>query len=134
MKPLRVPADPAAAVKDHLAAAVPALPPGIDPTFGVTLPGDWTPTSAPRVVVFDDTGPTVWPIATRPLLRITVWASGRTRARQIAGLCMGVLLAQQVPGVASIRDPSSILDARDSHNDGVMASFTVRVTARTHAL
>ncbi|MFC9769683.1 hypothetical protein [Rhodococcus jostii] len=134
MKPVRIPSDPAVAVKDHLATTVPPLLTGIDPTFGVILPGDWTPTSAPRVVVFDDSGPTVWPIATRPLLRITVWASGRSRARQIAGLCLGILLAHSIPAIATIRDPSSILDARDSHTGAVMASFTVRATARTHAL
>ncbi|MFC9769637.1 hypothetical protein [Rhodococcus jostii] len=134
MKPLRIPGDPARAVKDHLATTVPPLLTGIDPTFGLSLPGDWTPKSTAHVGVFDDTGPAVWPVATRPLLRVTVWSSGRTRSREIAGLCLGILLAQQVPGVASVRDPSSILDARDSHNDGVMASFAVRVTARTHAL
>ncbi|MFC9768835.1 hypothetical protein [Rhodococcus jostii] len=133
MKPLRIPGDPARAAKDHLAATIPALISGIDPTFGLSLPGDWTPASAPWVVVFDDTGPAVWPIATRPLLRITVWSSGRTRSREIAGLCLGVLLAHQIPGIATARDPSSILDARDSHNNGIMASFTVRATARTIA-
>lgn len=133
MKPLRIPGDPARAAKDYLATALPPLLAGADPAFGLSLPDDWTPKSTSHVVVFDDGGEAKWPIVTNPLLRITVWSSGRTRSREIAGLCMAILTAHSIPGIASVRKPSSILDARDSHNGGIMASFTVRATARTIA-
>lgn len=131
MKALRKPADPARSAKDYLAATLPGLLGITGLTVGLVVPENWTPKSPPHVGVFDDGGPTRWPVATRPLLRITVWANGRTLAREVAGACMGVMLAHPVPGISNVREPSSILDARDSKNTGQMASFTVRATART---
>lgn len=133
MKPLRRPADPAKVAKDYLAAVIPGLY-GDPATVSLGVPDHWKPNDAPHVGVFDDSGDAVWPIVTRPLLRVTVWADGRTRARELAGLCLCVLVAHRIPGIATVRDPSSILDARDSKNGGLMASFTVRATARTLAL
>jgi hypothetical protein len=133
MKPLRTPADGALAAKDYLATALPPLTSGTDPTVGLNLPDDWTPASAPRVVVFDDGGPEFWPVATAPRLRITVWSNSRTTSRSIAGLAMGILLSHRIPRLSTVTDPTSILDARDSNNRGLMASFTVATTVRTNA-
>ncbi|MGN7133384.1 hypothetical protein ACTHQY_08935 [Rhodococcoides corynebacterioides] len=134
MKALRTPADPALLAQRYLAATIPALTPADKPTFGLGVPNEWKPSQRPFVGVFDDGGPTRWPVATRPLLRVTVWSDGRTRSRTIAALCMGVLLAHNIPGVASVREPSSLLDGRDPQNHGLMASFTVRTTVRTNSL
>ena len=130
---VRVPGDPARVAKDFLKTALPPLVSGTDPTVGLQMPAGWSPSSAPFVGVFDDGGPAVWPVITIPRLRVTVWASGRTRAREIAGLALGALLSRPVPEIAQITDPSSILEALDD-NGGFMASFTVQVKARTIAV
>ncbi|WP_433658037.1 hypothetical protein ACQPW1_39710 [Nocardia sp. CA-128927] len=132
-RPFRVPADPARIAKNYLAAVVPALAPP-PPTFAMVLPPDWTPVAAPVVVVFDDSGPVVWPVSTSPTLRVTVWAAGRDRSRRIAGVCLGVLLAHRIPGIGSITDPTGLVEDIDAHTKGVMCSFTVRALARTLAV
>lgn len=130
---VRVPGDPARDVKDFLKTAAPPRISGTDPTVGLQMPDDWSPASAPFIGVFDDGGQSVWPVVTVPRLRVTVWASGRTRAREIAGVCVGLLLSRPVPGVAQITDPSSILESLDD-NGGFMASFTVQAKSRTIAV
>ncbi len=129
MKALRKPRDAAVPVKDFLAGRLAALPPPTA-TVGLVLPPDWTPKSRPAVVVFDDGGGQIWPVATRPTIRVTVWADGRTRARDLAGMCMGWLLALRVPGV-KVSPGTALIDARDTGNGGIMASFTVNATVRT---
>ncbi|BAD54890.1 hypothetical protein [Nocardia farcinica] len=130
-KPHRLPPDPAAAIKAYLSAELPALVAAPAPTVGLVLPADWKLTSPPAVVVFDDSGPTLWPVMVKPTIRVTVWSNGRTRARAIAGAALGLLLSQRVAGVATITDPSQLLDARDSSTGGTLASFTVRAQSRT---
>ncbi|WP_280442231.1 hypothetical protein [Nocardia brasiliensis] len=132
-KPFRLPADPARLAKNYLASVVPALAPP-SPTFAMALPSDWTPAAAPVVVVFDDSGPVAWPVSTAPRLRVTVWSGGRDRSRRIAGVCLGVLLAHRIAGIASVTDPTGLIEDTDPHNNGVMCSFTVRALARTLAL
>lgn len=134
MKALRAPGDSALAAQRFLAAKLPSL--NLEPVaVSLGVPDDkWSPQSKPVVGIFDDGGPTGWPVATSPLLRVTVWSNGRSRSRHIAGWVMGVLLAHPIPGIASVREPSSLLDARDPKNKGLMASFTVRTTVRTTAL
>jgi len=132
--PLRLPADPAKVAKNYLATVIPALVAAPAPTFGLIVPPEWTPAAAPRVVVFDDSGPVLWPVTTSPTLRVTVWSDGRDRSRRIAGMCLGVLLAHRIPGIASITDPTLLVEDTDPHNQGVMCSFTVRALARTVAV
>lgn len=129
---MRLPDDTAMRVKDYLKAQLPAHG-ELTVSVGLALPGKWTRSEPPVVVVFDDGGPSEWPILTEPRIRVTVWASGRSLAREIAALCVGLLMSFDVPGVAHVRDPSSILDARDDHNGGIMASFTVAAKSRTVA-
>ncbi|MFD3431156.1 hypothetical protein [Nocardia fluminea] len=132
-KPYRLPGDPAKAIKDHLASVLPGLVSAPAPTVGMGLPSSWSTASPPAVVVFDDTGPVQWPVTTSPTIRVTVWANGRDRSRTIAGRCLGVLLAHRVPGVSTITQPTSLLEAVDGNNNGLMCSFTVRALARTTA-
>lgn len=131
MKPVRRPADPAKLVKNHLAATVPALVATPAPTFGVVLPANWSLSSPPAVVVFDDGGAPIWPVVTRPLLRITVWANGRDRGIAIAGAALSVLTSQRIPGVATLTQPSGLLEARDSNTGAQLVSFTMRSQSRT---
>lgn len=97
---------------------------------GKALDPDWKRGDAPWLAVFDDGGATDWPVAVNPRLRVTVWASTRSAARDMAAWALGVLMAHPVPGIAQLRDPSSILAADDSQNGGVMASFTIAARAR----
>lgn len=131
MKPLRLPGDPAKLAKNYLAGVLPAMVSAPSPTFGLVVPADWTRAKPPHIVVFDDSGPTRWPMTTRPLLRVTVWADGRDRSREIAGAALGVLLSHRIAGISTITDPSGLLEARDSNNGGLMCSFTVRAQSRT---
>ncbi|MDV6267075.1 hypothetical protein [Rhodococcus globerulus] len=133
MKAARIPPSPAVSLVDFYKEIIPTLAAlsDFEVTAGLNLPSNWTPKSPPRIGVFDDGGPTSWPVAVKPRLRITVWSDGQAKSRTIAGLCMGLALAHHVPGISHVKDPSSILDARDSKNAGLMASFTVQVTART---
>jgi hypothetical protein len=97
---------------------------------GVALPTDWKRGSAPALVVFDDGGSYTWPIILDTRLRITVWASTRTAARGMAAWATGLLMAHSVPGIAQLKDPSTIVDSIDSKNMGNMASFTIGARAR----
>ncbi|MBT2266317.1 hypothetical protein [Rhodococcus erythropolis] len=133
--PIRLPADPIRPICNFLNAQLPSLSPVPAVTVSLGLPSNWMPEDAPpHVGIFDDGGPVKWPIITEPRVRVTVWAIGRDLAREIAALSCGILTCRNVPGVATITDPSSILDARDPHNRGLMASFTVKVQARTITL
>ncbi|WP_410877360.1 hypothetical protein [Nocardia sp. A7] len=124
-----LPADPAAAVRVFLAERVPVRFAGV--RVAANLSPTWTPTAAPELVVFDDGGPMNWPVETRPQIRCTVWGNGRDTARGIAGYALGLLLCHRVPGIAKILPGTSLLEARDEHNGGLMVSFTVNTRART---
>jgi hypothetical protein len=131
VKPLRLPGDPAKLAKNYLAGVLPAMVGAPAPTFGLVLPAGWTTKSPPAVVVFDDSGPVRWPTTTRPLLRVTVWSDGRDRSREIAGAALGVLQSHRIAGIATLTEPSGLLEARDSNNGGLMCSITVRAQSRT---
>ncbi len=132
MKPLRLPSDAARAIKDYYAAVLPGLIDPPVPTIEIGVPVEWTVgQSGPHLGVFDDSGPALWPIYSEPTVRVTVWANGRTLSRKIAGIALGVLYAHRIPGVAKVDAISSLLEARDPNNAGVMASFTASVKART---
>lgn len=104
---------------------------GAGVTVGHGLLEGWTTAHPPHVGVFDDSGPMDWPITTQPQLRVTVWAAGYDEARRIAGLCLGLVLTQRIPGIAQVLPGASLLDARDSRTGGQMVSFTARTRIRT---
>lgn len=132
MKPLRVPGDGAKAAKAHLASVLGGLLGDVEPTVSLGLPDEWTPDSPPHVGVFDDGGPLRWPVYTKPRLRLTVWADGRDRLREVAGMCLGVLLAHRIEGLAVVNDPTPLIEngSRDA-NGALVASFTVAAIVRT---
>lgn len=129
-QPLRFPADPMHPFVDFLTEQK-AIHGGA--SVGAGLPDSWKPGRPAHVGIFDDSGTIRWPIETRPTMRITVWASGRDEAVRIAGRCLGLVLTHRIPGVASVLPSTSIIDDRDPHNSGIMASFTVRTRMRTIA-
>lgn len=125
MKPVRLPGDPAVAIKDYLATAVAPV------AVAQSLPAEYTK-SQTRVVVFDDGGPAFWPVSTSPTIRVTVWADGRTASRTVARQCWAHVTSMMLPGI-TVSNVSAILDARDPHNQAHMASFTVTARCRTTA-
>jgi len=104
---------------------------------GVALDPEWKRGGPPALVVFDDGGTYTWPILLTTRLRVTVWGSDRSTARGMASWALGLLMAQTIPGIAKLDQPTTIIDAVDSKNNGNMASFTIRARARivpvTHA-
>ena len=123
--------DAARLVRDYLAGV---LPTALGGPVGVVLevPDQWAPSAGvPLLAVFDDGGPSVWPVVTQPLIRLTAFAAGRSAARGISALAQAVLLARAIPGISSPRDPSSLLDSRDAKTGAQVSSCTVRVGIRT---
>lgn len=136
MADIRVPADHVAPFRAHLAAHYGAAariaeempdPEGTDP---------WTIESpAPLIVVSDDSGPTLWPIYTKPLVRFTVYANGLQLARWLRRRTMGAVFASDIAGVEHI-DKTGIgyTEARDTRTGADLASFTVTATVRTEVV
>lgn len=124
----REPVDVARVVKDWLKADLATRFPEL--SVRLELPGEWALQSGPVLVVADDGDPlTVWPVATSPTIRVTSWTSGRDRTYIHAALSR--LLSESIPGIAAILPGTGVLEARDDSTRGDLASFTVRVRART---
>lgn len=124
---MRIPGSPAPLVKADLVAFLAG-------TARVVrdVPDKWTPSDGPVVLVADDSGPLSWPVMSRNVVRVTVFAEGKDPARNIALRCAGYLHDNNPAGIAHIsRSGSSILEARDPQTGADMASFTVSATVRT---
>lgn len=115
-------------VGDHLADLVDA-----PATAGVALPPDYRREGPPALVVADDGGGILWPVKLDTTIRITVFAVTRSKARGMAAWAMGIVMAQRIPGVAHLWDPSGFLTTVDSKTGAYMASFTVSARARLTA-
>lgn len=100
-----------------------------------TLPTDWTPeASGPVVVIADDSGPMRWPVATKPLVRVTAWGRGRTQVVDLAGTAIGLLLCKPIDGIASVTPGTAVVADRDGKTGGWFATFAVNTTVRTAEL
>lgn len=124
---MKVPGSPAPLVKAALVAF-------LTTTARVVrdVPDKWTPAAGPVVLVADDGGPLSWPVMSRNIVRVTVFAEGKDAARTIALRCVGYLHDNTPAGITHIfRDGTSILEARDPQTGADMASFTVTATVRT---
>lgn len=127
MKAIRTPVDGPQLIKDWLKTRLASEFPSLQVTL--RLPEDWKPGDNPVLLIADDTGPDMWPVATSPTIRLTSWTNGRDR--KYVNRTMGLLLGSSIPGVAAVLPGTSILDGRDSKNQGHLASFTVRTRMRT---
>lgn len=124
----REPVDVALIIKDWLKADLAARFPRL--SVALELPSKWTVDSDPVLVVADDGDPmALWPVATSPTIRLTSWTAGRDRTYAHAALAR--LLSHRIPGIAAILPGTGLLEARDEKTKGDLASFTVRVRART---
>lgn len=123
------PGDPAAAIKAALMTYL-----GTDARVVRDVPNLFQPGDEPIVLVADDGGPMSWPVASRNIIRVTIFHQGMTPARTLARRCLGFLHTSPA-GVAHVfRSGTTILEVRDSKTGADLASFTVSVTARTETL
>jgi len=133
-KPMRVPGDPAKDAKNALRQFLTGqCDVNIVRPNSRGVPDGWTINDGPTAIVADDGGPNMWPVATRPQIRFTVWAKGRTEARRLAGLALGYLYSARIPGLGYV-DPNSgtaLIDDYDTELGAAFASFTVGVVSRT---
>lgn len=122
-----IPGNPAPIVKASLMTYL-----GSDARVVRDVPDLWKPADGPVVLVADDGGPLSWPIMSRIVVRITVFANGKDSARLLAGRCAGHLHDNTPSGLANIsRSGTSILEARDPQTGADMASFLITATVRT---
>lgn len=128
MKPLVVQVDPERATVDLLQALLVAQ--GRTEKVGTDLPDTWTPASPTFVQVAHDGTPTLdWPVRAVSTVRVTVWSRVKSQGRDLASLCMGLLLAQ--PGYS---EGTGLLLTVDPTTKGRLASFTVNFSQRTRSL
>ena len=102
---------------------------------------DYDPRTTPneqQLLVADDGGPrllaTAWaPRQTpaQPLIRVTVFARGRTVAREIADRAADWILANRPAGIARIKNVSGLLITKDRATGAYLASFTMPAMVRT---
>lgn len=123
-----IPVDGAQLVKDWLKPRAAIAHPSL--RVALEVPDGWKLGHPPVLVVADDSGPMdIWPVATKPTIRITSWTSGRDRT--YVHWAMSQLLGQVIPGVAAVLPGTGVLDARDDKTRADLASFTVRTRMRT---
>lgn len=122
----RVQADIVPAIADWLTSRI------SEADVRLNVPDKWKPTDRAVLVVADDGGPAQWPIMSMHTVRLTAYADGRTKARNIVRLACGLLGYGRPTGIAHIaKEMSTILDARDADTGAVLASALLTVTART---
>ncbi|QHB37854.1 tail terminator [Gordonia phage Opie] len=119
--------------------AVPSVKAFLADVFGSTaqvrsnVPDEWTPADRPVIVVADDGGTSLFPVATRRTVRITAYANGEPLAHELVSRAWGELLSRPVPGLAHVREGIVPFDAgRDrKHRTAWLASCTVLAAVRT---
>lgn len=100
------------------------------------VPEDWqaAPDAKTLITVADDGGPTLWPVWSEPLIRVTVHAYGKQTAKLWRAVALGVLMARVPSGMAIGKTGIGYTDGRDPDTGADMASFTVRATVRTQVI
>lgn len=137
MADLRIPGDAVPPMVAHLEAAFAILGARVAYEMPDPLgPAPWhVDDGVPLIVVSDDSGATVWPIMSTPLVRITAYAKGKQTAKALRRRTMGVVMAGPVAGLAHIdKTGLGYLDTFDPNSGADMASFTVTATVRTEVI
>lgn len=130
MPDVRVPGD---AVPAIVAAYETFFGPAV--TVGEEVPAEWdVATMPPLIIVSDDSGPTLWPVWTEPLIRSTVYANGKQTARLLRRTATGVLLAHVPFGMHIAKTGIGYTEGRDPDTGADLASFTVTATVRTEVI
>lgn len=136
MKTLAVTPDAERLAIDYLKPAL--ISRGKDVTIGSNVPTTWNPlpisqggSKAHVLIALDGTPEAEYPIYAAASVRVTVFATGSTEAKTLAGLCQGLLLFHSGGGgIAGIQHLSGILPAKDDITGAQMASIAVRVNLR----
>lgn len=122
----RVPADIIPAIKTWLDARISTA------DVRLNVPEKWKPADGALLVVADDGGTTVWPIASEHTIRLTAYAAGRTQARALVARACGLLGDGRPAGVQSINSTmGNVLDARDPNTGAMLASVLLTAYSRT---
>lgn len=104
-------------------------------TVGDEVPKEWdVATDPPLIIVSDDTGPTLWPVWSEPLIRSTIYANGKQTAKDLRRTATGVLMANVPNGMHIAKTGIGYTEARDPDTGADLASFTVRATVRTEVI
>jgi hypothetical protein len=119
-------------IVDYLTPAL--ITRGEDVTVGIDLPGSWTVTSKPHILVaLDGTPGADYPIVAAASIRITAYCAtlSQYRAEHLSTLCQGILLAHPGGGgISGIRFLSGALPAKDPDTKAAMSFVAVRVNLR----
>lgn len=132
MPTVRVPGDPVPHVKAYLESFW-----GASVRIADEVPSNWVvDVDVPLIVVADDSGPTMWPVWSEPLVRCIVYANGKQTAKEFRRITMGALLGAKgvIPGGHIHHSGIGYTDARDPDTGADMASFTVTATVRTEEI
>lgn len=107
-----------------------------DCTVGIEVPKGWVPTARKHLQIVSDGDPVaIWPIATRPTVRLVARAGTTTDAKDLCARAYGSLCAYRGDDViARIQPLTGVLAARDPDTHAELASATVRVTVRTEPI
>lgn len=107
-----------------------------DVTVGIGVPTDWTPTSPEHLQVVSDGIPErTQPIVAHATVRLVARAASTSRAKAIAALGEGLLLAHKGGGgVSVIRPLAGVLPARDPDTRAEIASVSLRVSVRSQPI
>lgn len=99
------------------------------------VPAGWdVAADPPLLIVSDDSGPTLWPVWTEPLIRTTVYADGLQSARILRRKATGVLMANVPSGMHIAKTGIGYTNGRDPDTGADLASFTVTATVRTEVI
>lgn len=130
--------DPARLIKDGLGGWWSGLGHAPD-NLTLHVPDDFTADDGPALLVADDgdstdaslRGPwTLRKLPRRISIRLTVFAAGRTQARELIDAAADELAANRPAGIARIEDISAPLVTRDRDTGAWLASVTVPVTVK----
>jgi hypothetical protein len=101
-------------------------------------PDPWShedPAAPPLITVQDDTGPTLWPVWSEPVIRITIHANGKQTAKNLRRRAMGAMLEKgAIPDLFIAWNGIGYVDGRDPDTGADLASFTVTATVRTEVI
>ncbi|WP_336819848.1 hypothetical protein [Gordonia sp. MMO-8] len=129
---IRVPVDPVDAVADELQQWFADLDGFDDVIVRTTRPANWQAVpAAPRLLLVEnDGGPGMWPVATIVTLRVTAWTHGRDT--DLCTTAIGLLLSgRPIAGLARVKPGTWPIEATDSTTHASLNSATVRATVRT---
>lgn len=105
-------------------------------TVGIGVPTDWDRDSPEHLQVDLDGTPSGFPpVAVNATVRLVAWAQSTTRAKRLAALAQGLLLAHPGgDGIAVTQFLTGTQPGRDPDSHAEIAATTTRVTVRSQPI